>query len=450
MKRAYQFLTFCSVALALLLGGFSFSGCQDTCSVTNSYIEYGPVYLPMDSFYAEVNVGQARTLENPGRIFYNNGWLYINEQNQGIHVIDNRNPSNPNPVAFIAVPGTTNMVAKGNILYADHKTDLVLFDISNPTAPSQAGRVPGVFAESYWPQVWQDGDYEYYGYEPGKGIVIGYEPTGRIEMVENAECENPPSAIFARYEDDALYMYAESGANNLSAASGFTGNGDGGVSVSGSMAQFGIVGNYLYTLIGNYQLHTFNIASLENPEPTSEVVIGWGTETIFPYQDKLFFGAENGMHIYTLAGGPERPRWLSTYEHVRACDPVVIENNTAYVTLRSGTECQGFTNQLDVIDISNPASPALLKTHSMLNPHGLGINNGRLFICEGTGGLKRYTVQDRTEITLEQHLTDMHAWDVIVLNNLLLLTGQDGLYQFDYSNPESLELLSVMRVQNQN
>ena len=35
-----------------------------------------------------------------------------------------------------------------------------------------------------------------------------------------------------------------------------------------------------------------------------------------------------------------------------SCDPVVVQGDYAFVTLRGGTECQGFSNQLDIIDIS--------------------------------------------------------------------------------------------------
>ncbi|MBK8279937.1 MAG: hypothetical protein IPK94_07395 [Saprospiraceae bacterium] len=52
---------------------------------------------------------------------------------------------------------------------------------------------------------------------------------------------------------------------------------------------------------------------------------------------------------------------LSTFSHARACDPVYVEGDIAYITLRNGTRCENFTNELDVVDITNITSPRLIK-----------------------------------------------------------------------------------------
>jgi hypothetical protein len=120
----------------------------------------------------------------------------------------------------------------------------------------------------------------------------------------------------------------------------------------------------------------------------------------------------------------------------------------AYVTLRSGTACQGFTNQLEVIDISDLRTPSLVKVYPMQNPHGLGIDNGTLFICEGEYGLKVFDAKNVTTIDqgLLAHFKDKDAYDVIPLGNILVVIGKDGLYQYDYSDPKNLKLLSVIPV----
>jgi len=127
---------------------------------------------------------------------------------------------------------------------------------------------------------------------------------------------------------------------------------------------------------------------------------------------------------------------------------VVVEGNTAYVTLRSGTECQGFTNQLDVIDVSNLSNPSIIATHQMQNPHGLGIDNGTLFITEGDGGLKVFDAAEPLTIgdNMLAHFKDLHAFDVIPFNNVLMLIGEDGFYQYDYSDLNNITLLSHIPV----
>ena len=52
------------------------------------------------------------------------------------------------------------------------------------------------------------------------------------------------------------------------------------------------------------------------------------------------------MYIYDNSN-PHNPTYMSQFEHAEVCDPVFIEGNFAYVTLRSGSRCNGFQNQLD-------------------------------------------------------------------------------------------------------
>ena len=216
------------------------------------------------------------------------------------------------------------------------------------------------------------------------------------------------------------------------------------------MARFTITGNFLYA-IDHSNLYTINIQNPESPTQAPLKQVGWGIETIFPYQGNLFIGAQNGMHIYSIAN-PQSPEKLSTFSHVQSCDPVVVNDTLAYVTLRGGTPCGGFTNQLDIINIKNLQSPQLLVSHSMTEPYGLGYDKGLLFICEGSHGLKVFDVTniyDMSKRLLDQ-VTDVHAYDVIPYQDVLMLVGLDGLYQYDYSDPADLKLISRLPIVRNN
>ncbi|MCS6821252.1 MAG: hypothetical protein NZ551_05210 [Microscillaceae bacterium] len=217
------------------------------------------------------------------------------------------------------------------------------------------------------------------------------------------------------------------------------------VGKGGSMARFAILGNYLYA-VDRYALNTFDISNLANPKDINKTQIGWEIETIFPYNNTLFIGSADGMYIYSLQN-PVHPQLLSVYRHIRACDPVVVEGNYAYVTLRSGnTMCQGITNQLEVIDISDYTNPKQLKVFPMHNPAGLGIQGNLLFVCDGKEGLKVFDRSDPVNITQVQQFRDIDAFDVIPLPNSLLLIGKSGFFQYAYQN-NSLTLLSSLLVE---
>src|SRR5688572_8919179 len=104
------------------------------------------------------------------------------------------------------------------------------------------------------------------------------------------------------------------GSPDNNSAPGNTGTG-------GSLARFTIAANHLY-LADHSSLVVFDLAIPANPVRKTEIQIGFGVETIFPYQDKLFIGSNTGMFIYSIAN-PSNPVKLGEARHVRSCDPVV-------------------------------------------------------------------------------------------------------------------------------
>ncbi|HMP32325.1 MAG TPA: hypothetical protein PKD85_22140, partial [Saprospiraceae bacterium] len=116
--------------------------------------------------------------------------------------------------------------------------------------------------------------------------------------------------------------------------------------------------------------------------------------------------------------------------------------NTAYVTLRTGTGCAGNNNQLDIIDIKNLSLPKLIKSVPMLNPHGLALYNDKLFICEGKYGLKILETKsdDVNELAFNKNI---ESEDIIILDErTALLIGPQGFYMLDVSNPKSVKIIS--------
>jgi hypothetical protein len=155
------------------------------------------------------------------------------------------------------------------------------------------------------------------------------------------------------------------------------------------------------------------------------------------------------MYIYSLAD-PGNPEYLSAFWHASSCDPVVVEGNYAYVTLRAGNLCGESQSLLNVIDISDIMAPVLLKEYPMEEPYGLGIDDTLLFVCDGSAGLKVYNAANPMVIDQNKiaHYEDIHAWDVIPLGSVLIMIGTDGLYQYDYADPEDIHELSVIPINN--
>ena len=219
--------------------------------------------------------------------------------------------------------------------------------------------------------------------------------------------------------------------------------------VGGSTARFAIVNHFLYGLDGA-NLDIVDITSETQPVAKNSITVAWDAETLFPHNSNLFVGARAGMYIFDLTT-PDQPQLLSQYDHLMSCDPVAVEGDYAYVTLYSGGLCHVATNQLEVIDIKDLKSPQLVSVYPMTNPHGVGIDHGTLFICDGDAGLRIFDANDPLTITQHSlaHYDSINALDVIPINQVAMMIGADGIYQYDYSDVKNIKLLSQIPIVKQ-
>jgi hypothetical protein len=422
--------------LTTLLGlSVLLEGCTDRCETTIEYVYYEPVYTTVEEIRASVGLLEPQPVEALGKIYFKDGFLFINEPGEGIHIINNQNPASPVPLNFLRIPGNYDLAIKGNTLYADSYIDLIAFDISEISNIKEVTRLEGIFK-----------NYRVLGYSiDANCCVITTFEEKKIVNVNESDCGPGVQPWGGVMYANGIALRSDMAASFSAKAAIAPGTGSG-PGVGGSLARFTISNDHLYLLDGG-DLQVVNITTETDPVAKNRAYLSWDIETIFPYKTHLFVGSSSGMYILDIAA-PELPVQVGTYQHVRSCDPVVVDDDYAYVTLRSGTACQGFTNQLEIIDIKNLESPQLLKTYPMTNPHGLGIDGNTLFICDGEAGLKTFDATDINTIdkNLIAHYKDINALDVIPFNNILMMIGEDGIFQFDYSDPKDMKLLSKIDV----
>lgn len=433
MKNQYTLLRGLLVLSGLCI---LFSNCSDKCVVTNTYVYYEPVYSTSAEIKAAINFRAAQPISNAGKIYFKDDILFINEIGDGIHIIDNHNPSSPVSLGFLNIPGNYDLSIVNNVLYADSFIDLVAFDISDLQNIKEISRVEGLFNH-----------YNSLGYyaDPVKGFVTGWKEAGNVSIEEN-DCATRFETWGGMYCGDGIAFTQSASSSFLKSAASPGGNTTG---IGGSLARFTVAKNYLYA-IDNLNMDIVDVSTPSDPKAKTEIQLGWLPETLFPHNESLFVGTRLGMQIYDLAT-PENPALLSTFSHVLSCDPVVVEGDYAYVTLFTGNVCNQGVNELQVINIKDLKTPTLAKTYPMKNPHGLGIDNGTLFICDGTDGLKVYNATDVNKIKENQlaHYKDMNAVDIIPFENIAMVIGTDGLYQYDYSDIQNIKLLSKIAVEKQ-
>ena len=96
---------------------------------------YEPVILNRtefeDRFGLEIS---PRSIVNAGKIYTKDDFIFINEINQGFHIVDNTNPNNPVNIGFIVALGSSDLSIKGNVFYVNNAVDLIAFTINDSTS----------------------------------------------------------------------------------------------------------------------------------------------------------------------------------------------------------------------------------------------------------------------------------------------------------------------------
>lgn len=200
---------------------------------------------------------------------------------------------------------------------------------------------------------------------------------------------------------------------------------------SGSMARFQVIDQYLYTISDSWTLTLFDISDPASPQRWRNIGLQSGIETLHQYNNYLFIGANDGVHIFDNSD-PAEPIYVSSFSHVQSCDPVVVQGNFAYATLRSGTNCRFGTNQLDVIDISDITNPRLVRSYPMTSPRGLGIAGTNLFVCDHNK-LRTFDISEPGKLIDLDTINADICYDVIPSQGTLLISNANGLSQYDYS-----------------
>lgn len=411
------------------------SSCMDT--YTEVYTANVPVYMSYTDLRSAVKTVSAKELENPGKIYFKDNYLLIVEKFKGFHVIDVSTPANPKNVTFVEVPGCVDIAVKNNILYTDSYVDLVAIDVSDLTKIKEVNRLKDVYPYSVPPT---ENDYRIGKVEKEKGVVTAWEQKKESNKLEEQ----------ITYPIHYGWLNSEKGSYSLDAAVGSSG----GISSAsfgkgGSMARFRLYDNFLYT-VDQYRLYVFNVSDASNPVSVVTQSVSWNVETMFLYDKHMFLGTTNGMIILSL-NNPSAPQQISSLWHVTTCDPVVVQDGYAYITLRGGTACNRNAtvnlNVLDVVKLSDDyKTNNLIATYNMKAPYGLGIDNNTLFLCDD--GLKVFDATDKLKITQNQiaHFKDIKAYDVIPLNKFLFTIGDDGFYLYNYSNLKDIKLTGSIPV----
>ena len=424
MKRVY------SLFLLPLIGSIALlSSCKDTFTETRTYMAYVPDYMSYAELRSSVEASEPSAIETIGKIYIKDHYLFVNEKYEGIHVFDNTDPTQPAGLTFIRIPGNVDLAIKGNFLYADSYIDLVVLDITDISHAEEVFRLEGVFPYTI-PDV--ESDYPIAPIDQDKGVITGWSLEEYTEKYEGDIAPPPPVYYWDRV-GDVLMEYSNSGSGESVTQT---------VGVGGSLARCIIAGSTLYVL-NQWEMELIDLSVPDKPAAGPTFYLNQMAETVFIDSTFLYIGTQTGMLLYDIKQ-PAWPVYLAAYAHFQSCDPVVVDQGIAYVTMRSGNRCGGWQNQMDVLNVSDPKNPVLIRSYPMAEPYGLGIDQKTLFVCDGPAGLKIYDATNPAAI--DDHLVKIYsgiqARDVIPLNGILIMITTAGIVQYDYSDLNNIVEIS--------
>jgi hypothetical protein len=370
--------------------------------------------------------------------------LYVAIRNAGVGVFDISDPGNLNLLGTLVTPGTAfvfDLKVRGSYAYlADDAEGVTVVDISNAASPMIVGGYAGSTLAS---RLVIDGSRAYVA-RRGSGFDI-------LDL----SIPTAPSLI-GTYDTPAIvYGVVPLGTDRLAVADGYEGTYVFDISNpaapvplgSDSENVYGLasLGDIAYTLPDLDRRPRLRALEFSTPMSPSELdTVGFfdlSAEVRVAGDKVLVANRQSGLSILGMSD-PVHPLWLGGY--------LAGTEDVTDVEWVNGHAIVGSYGQLDIVDISNPASAQLVSTISESNLLlDLDHEGNRLFVTWGFSGMKIYDLANPAmPMPLGTFLIPSDgAIRVAVQGNLAIVSDQSNrVHVVDISNPASPQQLGEFQM----
>jgi len=134
-----------------------------------------PIYMGYQQLRSSFSVEAPPPPEQLGRIYLYRNFIFLNERNQGLHVIDNTDPAAPVNIGFLRIPGNTEVAIRDGYLYADSYVDLITLDLNDPENIVLVNRHEDIFPHDVFQNIPYNISFRDYDTDASKGVVVGYQ-----------------------------------------------------------------------------------------------------------------------------------------------------------------------------------------------------------------------------------------------------------------------------------
>ena len=159
-----------------LLVGCALQSCiysDDDNAITEPEIaissNYEAILMDRPTLEASVTLEEPKSITDSGKIYVLEGLLFVGEDNEGFHIYDNQDPTNPTPLGFINVLGATDVAIKNDVYYINQAVDLIAVVYNKDESDlTVSKRIRNVFP----PKITPDG---FFTNPPADSVIVDFE-----------------------------------------------------------------------------------------------------------------------------------------------------------------------------------------------------------------------------------------------------------------------------------
>ncbi len=326
------------------------------------------------------------------------GYAYVGDFDEGIFVVDVRNPSSPKEVFRVSADGNVKRVkVSGNRLFvADGLGGVLIFDISDPSSPKELVRYEGVLNIA---DVAVKGDI-LYAADEGEGIIVlDISDPNDIEKINFHPVENFGDSIYALKIDG----------NRLFSAS----------SISG--------------------LHVFDVSDPKILKETASFDTHDFTLNVGVKGDLAFVTSDFGLEVIKIDG--KEAQREGVFETSGKTWDLKVKGDYAYII--------GWEYGLKVVDISNIYEPKILSGYKTEFATDIDIDDEYAYISDDYGGVSIIDIKDPLNPSLVSKIETQGAWGVKIYKDTLFVYDlYEGLITIDVSDRKNPKIVSKLLLEN--
>lgn len=141
-----------------------------------------PIYASLLANTDTISLEGVRSTVRAGKIYAYSNYIFQNEENEGIHIVDNSDTDRPKKIAFLRIPFNTEIAVKGDYVYANNNSSLMVIDMQDPLHPAIVRTVKDVFPARY--QEYPPERGAFVCPDSSKGKIVYWE----LRTVKTANC----------------------------------------------------------------------------------------------------------------------------------------------------------------------------------------------------------------------------------------------------------------------